>query len=54
MGIERKGQLISLETPFYRLRGYLIARFSLGLWILGVLKRKIRLFHESGRSGNDD
>ena len=54
VGIERKGQLISLETPFYRLRGYLIARLSLGLWILGVLKRKIRLFHESGRSGNDD
>ncbi len=43
VGIERKGQLISLETPSYRLRGYLIARLSLGLWILGVLKRKIRL-----------
>ncbi len=54
VGIERKGQLISLETPFYRLRGYLIARLSLGLWILGVLKRKIGLFNESGPSGNDD
>ncbi len=54
VGIERKGQLLSLETPSYRLRGYLIARLSLGLWILGVLKRKIRVFHESGRSGEDD
>jgi len=54
MSIERKGQLISLETPIYRLRGYLMARLSLGLWILGVLKRKIRLFSESGRSGKDD
>ncbi len=54
VSIERKGQLISLETPFYRLRGYLIARLSLGLWILGVLKRKIRLFNESGQSGKDD
>ena len=54
VGIERKGQLISLETPFYRLRGYLMARLSLGLWILGVLKRKIRLFSESGRSSKDD
>ncbi len=43
VGIERKGQLISLETPSYRLRGYLTARVSLGMWILGVLKRKIRL-----------
>ncbi len=54
VGIERKGQLISLETPSYRLRGYLTARMSLGMWILGVLKRKIRLFSESGRSGEDD
>ncbi len=54
VGIERKGQLISLETPFYRLRGYLMARLSLGLWILGVLKRKIGLFKESGQSGKDD
>jgi signal peptidase I len=43
VGIERKGQIISLETSFQRVRGYLIARLSLGLWILGVLKRKIRL-----------
>jgi len=54
VGIERKGQLISLETPFYRLCGYLMARLSLGLWILGVLKRKIGLFNESGQSGKDD
>ena len=54
VGIERKGQLISLETPFYRLRGYLMARLSLGLWILGVLKRKIGLLTESGQSGRDD
>jgi len=54
VGIERKGQLISLETPFYRLHGYLKARLSLGLWILGVLKRKTRLFSESGRSSKDD
>jgi len=53
-GIERNGQLISLESPFYRLRGYLMARLSLGLWILGVLKRKIGLFTESGQSGKDD
>ncbi len=54
VGIERKGQLISLETPFYRLRGYLKARLSLGLWILGVFKRKIGLLSESGPSGKDD
>ena len=48
VGIERKGQVISLETPFYRLHGYLRARLSLGLWILGVLKRKIGLLSESG------
>ena len=54
VGIERKGQLISLETPFYRLRGYLKARLSLGLWILGVLKRKIRLLGESGQNGKDE
>ena len=54
VGIERKSQVISLETPFYRLRGYLMARLSLGLWILGVLKRKIGLFNESGRNGEDD
>jgi len=53
-GIERNGQVISLESPFYRLRGYLKARLSLGLWILGVLKRKIGLFNESGPSGKDD
>ena len=47
VGIERKGQRISLETPSYRLRGYLRARLSLGLWILGVLKRKIGLFSGS-------
>ncbi len=41
VGIETNGQVISLESPFYRLRGYLMARLSLGLWILGVLKRKI-------------
>ncbi len=45
-GIERNGQVISLETPFRRLRGYLMARLSLGLWILGVLKRKIELFKQ--------
>ncbi len=53
-GIERNGQVISLETPFYRLRGYLQARLSLGLWVLGVLKRKIRLLSESEQSGKDD
>ncbi len=53
-GIERNGLVISLETPFYRLRGYLKARLSLGLWILGVLKRKIGLLSESGPSGKDD
>jgi len=53
-GIERNGQVISLESPFYRLRGYLMARLSLGLWILGVLKRKIGRFNESGPSGKDD
>ena len=41
VGIKRKGQVISLESPFHRLYGYLRARWSLGLWILGVLKRKI-------------
>ena len=54
VGIERKGQVISLETPFYHLRGYLRARLSLGLWILGVLKRKMVLLSESGQSGKDD
>ncbi len=54
VGIERKGRVISLETPFRRLGGYLMARLSLGLWILGVLKRKIRPFGESGRNGKDD
>jgi len=54
VGIERNGQVISLESPFYRLRGYLMARLSLGLWILGVLKRKIGLLSESGQSGKDD
>ncbi len=54
VGIERKGRVISLETPFRRLGGYLMARLSLGLWILGVLKRKIGLFNESGQSGKYD
>ncbi len=40
-GIERNGRVISLESPFYRLGGYLMARLSLGLWLLGVLKRKV-------------
>ncbi|MCH6570804.1 MAG: signal peptidase I [Acidobacteria bacterium] len=53
-GIERNGQVISLESPFYRIRGYLMARLSLGLWILGVLKRKMVLLSESGRNGKDD
>ena len=53
-GIKRNGQMISLESPFYRLHGYLRARLSLGLWILGVLKRKIGLFNELGQSGKDD
>ncbi len=53
-GIERNGQVISLESPFYRLRGYLMARLSLGLWILGVLKRKMVLLSESGQRGKDD
>jgi len=53
-GIERNGQVISLETPFYRLRGYLKARLSLGLWMLGVLKRKMVLLSESGQRGKDD
>jgi len=53
-GIERNGQVISLENPFYRIRGYLMARLSLGLWILEVLKRKIGLCTGSGRNGNDD
>ena len=51
VGIERKGQLISLETPIYRVRGYLIARLSLGLWILGVLKRKMVLIKRVGAKG---
>ncbi len=50
VGIERKGQVISLESPFYRIRGYLMARLSLGLWILGVLKRKMVLLSEPGMS----
>lgn len=53
-GIERNGQVISLESPLYRLRGYLMARLSLGLWILGVLKRKMVLLSESGQRGKDD
>ena len=44
--IERNGQVISLETPFNRLLGYLIARLSLGLWALRVLKRKILLLNQ--------
>ncbi len=54
VGIERKGQVISLETPVYHLRGYLMARLSLGLWILEVLKRKMVLLSESGQRGKDD
>ena len=54
VGIEKKGQVIPLESPFYRIRGYLTARLSLGLWILGVLKRKMVLLSESGRNGKDD
>jgi signal peptidase I len=53
-GIERNGQVISLESPFYRIRGFLMARLSLGLWILGVLKRKMVLLSESGQRGKDD
>jgi len=53
-GIERNGQVISLESPFYRIGGYLMARLSLGLWILGVLKRKMVLLSESGQRGQDD
>ncbi len=54
VGIERKGQLISLKTPFYRLRGYLIARLSLGLWILHVLKGRIFASGQFGQNGRDD
>ena len=54
VGIERNGQVISLESPFYRIRGYLMARLSLGLWILGVLKRKMVLLSESGQRGKDE
>ncbi len=54
VGIERNGQVISLESPFYRIDGYLRARLSLGLWILGVLKRKMVLLSESGQRGKDD
>ncbi len=46
VGLERKGRVLSLETPFYRLRGYLMARLSLGLWLLGVLKRKASPFNK--------
>ena len=46
VSIERNGRVTSLETPFYRLLGYLKARLSLGLWILGVLKRKISLLNQ--------
>ncbi len=53
-GIERNGQVISLESPFYRIRGFLMARLSLGLWILGVLKRKMVLLSEPGQRGKDD
>jgi len=54
VGIERNGQVISLESPFYRIRGYLMARLSLGLWILEVLKRKMVLLSESGQRGKND
>ncbi len=53
-GIKRNGQVISLESPFYRIRGFLMARLSLGLWMVGVLTRKIGLFNELGQSGKDD
>jgi len=54
VGIKRKDQVISLESPFHRLHGYLRARLSLGLWILGVLKRKIGLSTGWGRNCKDD
>ncbi len=54
VGIERTGQVISLETPLYRLRGYLMARWSLGLWILHVLKRKIFASDQFGQNGKDE
>ncbi len=41
--ILRNGRETSLETPFYRLRGYLRARRSLGFWILHVLKERLSL-----------
>ena len=53
-GIERNGQVISLESPLYRLRGYLMARLSLGLWILHVLKRKIFASDQFGQNGKDE
>lgn len=34
VSLEKKGRLISLETRFHRVLGYLIARFSLGVWYL--------------------
>lgn len=34
VSMEKKGRLISLETRFHRVLGYLIARFSLGVWYL--------------------
>jgi len=54
VGIERFGQVISLESPFYRVRGYLKARWSLGLWILRVLKRKIFASDQFGQNGKDE
>jgi len=53
-GIERNGQVISLESPFYRIRGFLMARLSLGLWILHVLKRKIFASDQFGQNGQDE
>ena len=43
VSIDKNGRVTSLETPFYRLLGYLKARLSLVLWIFHVLKRKISL-----------
>jgi len=53
-GIERNGHVISLERPCYRIRGYLRARLSLGLWILHVLKRKIFASDQFGQNGQDE
>lgn len=41
VAIEKQGRVISLETPRHRLVAYLMARRSLGLWILRVVWSKI-------------